>query len=187
MPNTFNKISTWFFSFITTFYAISMLCEKKYLLSLQGLLFSITFFLITFKFSRIIKENFLLFQTNSFIFTAAFLGLMLGFYPKILYYDLVIHFYAGVILVWYGFLIYSTLKKRFVILNRQFLLYCLIFLFSVTVLLFWEFAEYFLDVLFLTDHMNVGKTGIHDTMTDLLIGMVGSLLTLYYRYWKKKI
>lgn len=163
-----------------------MLFERKLFLGVVDITFTMVFYFLTFKLFRILKENFILFQTNSFIFTAAFLGLVLGFYPKILYYDLVIHFYAGIILVWYGFLIYCALKNRFIILNRQFLLYSLIFLFSVTVLLLWEFAEYFLDVLFLTDHMNVKKDGIHDTMTDLLIGMLGSIITLYYRYWKKK-
>ncbi len=120
-------------------------------------------------------------MTNLFIFTAGFLGLVLRYYDVFVSYDLIMHFYASILFSLYGFIIFDKLKKRGVEIHRFYLINILIFCFATTVLLSWEIGEYILDVTMATDHMNSKATGIGDTMTDLLIGIVGSILTIAWK------
>lgn len=123
-------------------------------------------------------------MTNFYVFTAGFLGLILRYYDLFDSYDLIMHLYAGVLFSLYGFIIFDKLKKRGVEIHRSYLVNILIFCFATTVLLLWECGEYFLDLLFGTNHMNSKATGVGDTMTDLLIGMGGSIVTIIWKRWK---
>ena len=184
MPNKINTSATWIYALISLVYTVSMLFQSEYIKSLYGLLAVISYFLVNYLGPALLKNNICLFMTNLYIFAAGFLGLILRYYDSFDSYDLIMHLYGGVLFSLYGFNIFDNLKKRGVEIHRSYLIHILIFCFATTVLLLWECGEYFLDVTLGTDHMNSKATGVGDTMTDLLIGMGGSILTIAWKRLK---
>lgn len=184
MPNIINRFAFYFYSLIILLYAVFSAFNSSYLLAVQSIFLFILLWFVTFRYYFFLDRNSLLFMTNLFIFGAGFLGFILGFYIKIWFFDLIIHFYAGMILIHYALAFIWELKKQIHISN-YYLLAFFLFIFSVSILVFWELIEYIFDIFLNTNHTHYKESGIHDTMMDLIVGIIGSILSI--KILKKEI
>lgn len=109
-----------------------------------------------------------------FIILAQFLGSVVNLYNKVWWYDLFAHFLSGVltailslvVLNWFG--VYKEKNKWF---NFLFIIS-----FTLMVASIWEFMEFGADTFFGMNVQHSLDTGVRDTMEDMLIAFLGSLI-----------
>ena len=109
-----------------------------------------------------------------FIILAQFAGSVVNLYNKVWWYDLFAHFLSGiltailslVILDWFG--IYKEKNKGF---NFLFIIS-----FTLMIASLWEFLEFGVDTFFGMNVQHSIDTGVRDTMEDMLIAFLGSLI-----------
>ncbi len=119
-----------------------------------------------------------------FILVSLALGSILGLYHKIAWFDLLAHFLTGVIS---GVVACIFLEKQGLLRKEKRGFACFfILLFGLGVSSCWEFFEFFSDKLLNGDTQYVKLTGVDDTMEDMLIAFVGSILFSGYCYIKLK-
>lgn len=117
----------------------------------------------------------------------AFLGLLLGsvlkFYQLVPGFDKFVHFLSGIIsaVVALIFLKYSKTNTKSTPIWFQILF---IICFALAVASIWEFFEFFCDKLTGGDCQYVMKTGVDDTMEDMLVAFIGSILFSVYYYYQ---
>jgi uncharacterized membrane protein YjdF len=127
-----------------------------------------------------------------FILSHFVLGEILRFYDHSMFFDKILHFTSGVVIAICGFaLVYglSGSKTREVQLS-PFFIALFAFCFAMTITVFWEFFEYFMDVAFglnmqrWKDGMNSKgyPLGLHDTMQDMLVATIGALIVCVIGY-----
>ena len=122
--------------------------------------------------------------TILFIFCALFLGEILGFYILFWWWDLLLHFIAGVYLTIIPlYLMQDIVSKNPLITKKRFTTLTIIFAFSfsITFGVLWEEFEFIGDYFFITTMV---KGGLEDTMTDLLIKTLGAFITSIIYYFK---
>jgi len=128
-----------------------------------------------------------------FLFAAQVLGEIHGFYDKISWWDTMLHTTTGIILGLVGFLFVYLLNEngdKNVNLSPVFVV-IVAFCFAMTLGVFWEFFEYGSDRLFGNNMQKFrlpGQDGLVDTMDDLIVDAVGSLVACIFGwiYMKKK-
>lgn len=128
-----------------------------------------------------------------FIFASHVLGEINGFYDKIPWWDTMLHTTSGVILGLVGFLFVYLLNEngdKNVNLSPIFVV-IVAFCFAMTMGVFWEFFEYGADRLFgfnMQKFRMPGQDGLVDTMDDLIVDAVGTLVACIggWIYMKKK-
>jgi hypothetical protein len=120
-----------------------------------------------------------------FIFSSMFLGEVHGYYTRFWWWDAVLHIGSGFLLGILGFVIVYALNQRTLGdlgLKPSFIA---IFAFSFSVALggLWEIFEFAMDQLF---GLNMQKSGLVDTMWDLIVDTVGAavIAILGYGYLK---
>ncbi len=109
-----------------------------------------------------------------FIILAQFLGSVVNLYNKIWWYDLFAHFLSGiltsvlslVVLNWFG--VYNRKNKWF---NFLFIIS-----FTLMIASIWEFMEFGTDTFFGMNVQHSIETGVRDTMEDMLVAFLGSLI-----------
>lgn len=102
-----------------------------------------------------------------------FIGKVLGGYQKIKYYDKILHFISGFLLVVMGNQIFSRLGGKDINkLLRKFFS----FFFAVTGAALWEIVEFLSDTFLNTLAQNNSLT---DTMLDITLGTVSALLAFF--------
>lgn len=120
-----------------------------------------------------------------FIFFAYFLGSIMKLYGKIAYYDLIVHFTSGILSAMVAYYIYKMVNKK-----KENLFTSILFILGITALIAvsWEIFEFVCDKIFKKDAQYVQKTGVDDTMTDMIVALIGAILydILYYLQVKKK-
>ena len=121
-----------------------------------------------------------------FVFASVFLGEIRNYYVKFWWWDTMLHTGSGLLLGIFGFLLVYTLneeehielhmKPRFVALFS--------FVFAVAAGAVWEIFEFAMDGAF---GLNMRKSGLVDTMWDLIVDSLGALFIsiLGYLYMKK--
>lgn len=121
-----------------------------------------------------------------FVFASVFLGEIRNYYFKYWWWDTMLHAGSGLLLGIFGFLLVYTLneeehielhmKPRFVALFS--------FVFAVAVGAVWEIFEFAMDGFF---GLNMQKSGLVDTMWDLIVDSIGALIisVLGYLYMHK--
>jgi putative membrane protein len=121
----------------------------------------------------------------SFLFTSTYLGSAHKFYERFGWWDMAIHTSAGLIFVPLGFYIVSLLNLKKIINTTSSLIFeaYTAFNLSISVTCLWELFEYLSDVLFKTNLMGYD---ILDTMSDILLGTLGTILASIYFYYKRK-
>ncbi|MFH1188783.1 MAG: hypothetical protein V1652_02995 [bacterium] len=121
-----------------------------------------------------------------FIYAALFLGEIQGFYTKFWWWDIVLHTASGIALGFIGFLILYTLYSENLISASAFLIAFFSFCFALALGTVWEIFEFSMDSFFAT---NMQKSGLVDTMWDLIVDGVGALTiaTIGFFYIKKEI
>ena len=124
------------------------------------------------------------FVLTIFLFMHFMLGEAANFYKLFLWYDNLLHISSGIIVGLVGFvIIYFFLYTQRIEANP-----ILVVVFSVSFSLaagvLWEIFEFFMDMIL---GFNMQKSGLNDTMTDLIINFIGACIVGIgaYRYLTK--
>ncbi len=122
-----------------------------------------------------------------FIFASLYLGELQQYYLKFWWWDVMLHTLSGVVLGVVGFILVYTLNqdtKVNVVLSPLFISIFSV-TFAVTVGVLWEIFEFSMDSIFA---LNMQKSGLVDTMWDLIVDFLGALTTsiMGYIYSRKK-
>ena len=131
------------------------------------------------------------FMLTIFIFLAQCLGTSLNFYDKFYSWDLMLHFYSGVLVFMIGLDIYQKIYD-----DKKIILMLLFSgLFSLAIANIWEIMEFSYDGILNMDTQRsgnlVGRLALKDTMTDLIASTSGTIfisIISYIKYYimKKK-
>ncbi len=124
----------------------------------------------------------------AFIFLSLFLGEIQDYYIKFWWWDLYLHSGSGFLLGMVGFILSYTINEQKNISLHMKAGYVALFAFgfSMTMASLWEIFEFGMDQIFA---FNMQKSGIVDTMWDLIVAMIGAAIIsiLGYLWMKKKI
>ena len=152
------------FSVFVSFVALFLIIFSMRLVDRKGL-----------QFSSFVSIIFLI-----FIFLSLFLGEIRFFYSRFWWWDLLLHSFAGFSLGLMGLsLVYFMNKNsKKINLNPYFIAF-FGFCFSMTLVVFWEFFEFSTDYFLGT---NMLKSGLTDTMGDLIVGAAGAFIVSVLGY-----
>ncbi len=109
-----------------------------------------------------------------FIYASLFLGEVHGYYTRFWWWDVFLHGMASLTLGVLGFLIIYVLYRERRIAASAFLIAVFSFSFAVATGTVWEMTEFIIDSAFGT---NMQKSGLIDTMTDLIVDAIGAFIT----------
>lgn len=110
-----------------------------------------------------------------FVYMSLFLGEVQGYYARFWWWDIVLHTGSGFLLGILGFLLVYVLNEKEDIeldLHPKFIAF-FAFIFAMGMGSVWEIFEFSMDQLF---GMNMQKSGLVDTMWDLIVDGVGALI-----------
>ena len=112
-----------------------------------------------------------------FIFLAFNLGVALGLYSYVWWYDLAVHCLSGAVFALVGLCLYwMTRDDKWAAIGKDALSAAsYAFFFSGFVAVLWEIFEFVADLLTGNDSQNVAATGVADTMEDMMICLAGGL------------
>lgn len=117
-----------------------------------------------------------------FVYLSLFLGEVQGYYLRFWWWDLVLHAGAGFLLGIVGFLLVYVLneKEDFELdLQTKFVAF-FAFFFAMGMAALWEIFEFAMDQLFA---MNMQKSGLVDTMWDLIVDGIGAGIISILGWW----
>lgn len=117
-----------------------------------------------------------------FIFMAHFLGVTCDFYSKIYWFDKFAHFLSGVITSFVAIYILVKFKKD------KNIFFDILYIIAITLMIasLWEIFEYLSSYYFGVDPQKVIVTGVNDTMGDLIVAFLGSILVSICYYFEIK-
>jgi len=113
--------------------------------------------------------------TVLFVFMSLFLGEVQSYYVRFWWWDLVLHSGAAFIMGVLGFLLVYVLNEKKEInlnLNRNFVA-LFAFMFAIGIGTLWEILEFSADQLL---GLNMQKSGLVDTMWDLIVDVIGAFI-----------
>lgn len=173
------------FGFYLFFTRMNYMNLGDILLTLSPILIVLVPFLLKKLFKLEIGEG-LHFTYLVFVFLALFLGSFYGFYDLVPGFDKFVHFLSGILSAMIGIIILKQLnavKENKILFNILFVIF-----FAVFIAVMWEFFEFTSDKLFQRDAQKVVKTGVDDTMLDMLSATIGSSIysIIYYIIPNKK-
>lgn len=110
-----------------------------------------------------------------FVYMSLFLGEIHGYYTRFWWWDMVLHSGAAFILGILGFLLVYVLneKKEIALDLKPHFIALFAFLFAVGIGVLWEIFEFFMDQSF---GLNMQKSGLIDTMWDLIVDVIGAAI-----------
>lgn len=111
-----------------------------------------------------------------FVFFASLWGSCLGGYT-LPYYDKFTHFGSGILICELAYILYKHYLRND---DRVSLMCIFINALNAAVALCWEFYEYALLVFFNYDAIRHVATGVHDSITDMLVAILGGILLTIY-------
>lgn len=117
-----------------------------------------------------------------FIFASMYLGEQRDFYYRFWWWDSMLHAISGMVLGFIGFVLVYILNKNEnidVFLSPIFIA-VFAFSFAVTMGVFWEIFEFWMDTIF---GLNMQKSGLIDTMFDLMEDCAGAFITSTIGYF----
>jgi hypothetical protein len=115
-----------------------------------------------------------------FIYATLFLGEIANFYEKYWWWDVLLHMGSAVGFGLVGFTLLILLFRSKRITASPILLCLFGFSFAVALGALWEIWEFALDQLF---DLNTQKSGLMDTMWDLIINAIGGLISAVAGYF----
>ena len=140
-----------------------------------------------FKATPVNSLNFLVYL---FITLAYTIGVALSGYNNIPLFDKLAHTLSGVLFTFIGLVLLTILKPEQNISKRDFPLLSIFSVsFSLAVAAVWEIIEYTINYIAHNDPQKVARTGVNDTMLDIIVCAAGSLLFLipmYLYFYKHK-
>lgn len=120
-----------------------------------------------------------------FVFASLFLGEMQSYYERFWWWDVVLHTSAGILMGLIGFSLVFVLNRhaRVEVMLSPFFMALFAFCFAEAIGVIWEVFEFAMDSFF---GMNMQKSGLVDTMWDLIVNTMGAALvsTVGYFYVK---
>lgn len=116
------------------------------------------------------------FILSIFIYSSLFLGEIHGFYTRFWWWDIVLHTGAGLALGFVGFLILYSLYQNKKIEASPLLVSVFSFSFAVAIGTVWEIFEFAMDSLL---GFNMQKSGLVDTMWDLIVNASGAVIASF--------
>jgi uncharacterized membrane protein YjdF len=116
-----------------------------------------------------------------FVFLTLFLGSLNDFYERYAWWDTLLHFQSGILLGMLGFVLIYLVNRAGMgkIVLSPFFLAFFAACFSMAVSVVWEIYEYAADSLF---GFSMQRTGLDDTMGDLIVNTVGALAVAIIAY-----
>ncbi len=115
-----------------------------------------------------------------FIFIAHFLGVTCELYNKIYWFDKFSHFISGILTSFVA--IYILVKSK---CDKKILFNILFIIsFSLAIAAFWEVFEYLASYYFNVDPQKVVMTGVTDTMGDIIVALLGTVLVSICYYYE---
>lgn len=110
----------------------------------------------------------------SFIFLAHFLGSIVNLYHKIYWYDSFAHFISGIVIAFFATYLLVIFKKY----DKKSFIFNILFILGLSFLVagLWEIFEFTSDKLFDKDAQNVLTAGVDDTMKDMIVAALGTIL-----------
>lgn len=119
-----------------------------------------------------------------FVFLAHILGTVVNLYSSVWWWDLFVHFLSGVFTSYIALILLTEFK----VLKSKNKIFSAIFIvcFSLSIASLWEFFEFTADKITGGDTQWVLKTGVDDTMTDMLVAFLGSILFAFNHLINKK-
>ncbi|HNU90144.1 MAG TPA: hypothetical protein PKJ11_02280 [bacterium] len=114
-----------------------------------------------------------------FVYACLFLGEVRGFYGRFWWWDIFLHTFSAIAFCFLGFIAFFLLFKAEKIKTHPAWIAIFSFCFSLTVAVLWEIFEFTMDQVFET---NMQKSGLMDTMGDLISASVSSLLVAVAGY-----
>ena len=154
--------------------------ELVYVLKDSSIIFTITGIYIIEKIFKLNINDNIKFMYVLFIFTSHFLGVTCELYNHIYWFDKFTHFVSG-ILTSFGALIILKNNKKSIFFNILFIIS-----FSMLVASSWEIFEYLSSYYFNVDPQRVLETGVTDTMGDIIVAFLGSILVSLCYYFEHK-
>lgn len=125
--------------------------------------------------------------TIVFIFAALFLGEIHAYYTMFWWWDVVLHTLAGFLIGLAGFILVYVLNKerKISLFLKPGFVALFSFAFAITISVLWEIFEFALDSFF---GFNMQKSGLADTMWDLIVDTLGAVVIaiIGYFYVKKE-
>jgi hypothetical protein len=157
---------------------------RWWLLFLTSLVLISTFIpsLITRNYKIVLPIEFELIITL-FIYASMFLGEIQGYYTKFLWWDVVLHTGSGLILGFWGFLVVYVLYSRKKVIMSPVFVAIFSFCFAIAIGTVWEIFEFVIDSTF---GLNMQKTGLVDTMWDLILDSCGAIVASVTGYFYVK-
>lgn len=109
-----------------------------------------------------------------FVYASLFLGEVRGYYAKFWWWDILLHTGSGLLLGIFGFLLVHVMneKKDLHMSMKPAFVALFAFTFALGAGALWEIIEFSIDQLFGT---NMQKSGLVDTMWDLIVDGIGAL------------
>lgn len=120
-----------------------------------------------------------------FISLAHFFGSVVNLYNKIWWYDLFAHFLSGILTAILALVIMNYLS----VYKEKNKLFNVLFIISFTLMVasIWEFFEYGADTFLGLNVQHAIETGVSDTMEDMLVAFLGSVIVSIFYLIEYKI
>ncbi len=117
----------------------------------------------------------------TFVFASLYLGEMRAFYYRFWWWDTMLHTFSSIILGFIGFILIYFLnhEEDIDLLLSPLFIAIFAFNFAVSIGVVWEIFEFSMDSFFA---LNMQKTGLVDTMWDLIADCVGGGIAAYFGY-----
>ena len=115
-----------------------------------------------------------------FIYAGLFLGEVHGYYTKFWWWDIILHTASGIMFGFLGFLILFILYTTKKIEAKPITIAVFSFSFALAIGSIWEIFEFSLDYFF---ELNMQKSGLVDTMWDLIVDAIGALIASLFGYF----
>ena len=143
-------------------------------------------------FSRVVSIVYYL-----YMFLAGFLGVVLSFYVKVEWWDILIHFLMGLaVSVLSIYVLNLTVYKKDTSKHNLFFTFLFMLSFTMLVGVLWEILEFTGDAIFNMGYQRyvtydgevlIGRAVLIDTMTDLLMELLGATIGIVFTVITKKI
>lgn len=114
-----------------------------------------------------------------FIYATLFLGEIFDFYENFWWWDILLHFGSAIGLSLVAFLLLYLLYKSSVIKSPPSVAALFAFSFGIAMAAMWEIFEFGMDEIF---GLNMQKSGLTDTMWDLIVSVIGAGLVAVWAY-----
>ncbi len=129
------------------------------------------------------------FFATLFIYASLFFGEIRDFYFRFWWWDSLLHFTSGIALGFVGFLIIYSLYQNGPLKSNPGIVALFSFCFALSLGALWEIFEFAMDSFF---GLNMQKSGLVDTMWDLIMDALGAFLVslagyFYIKYDKRGI